>query len=305
MALPECCPLCSSDRSSQTAVTAHVYGGKEGQAFFRCLECDARYLHPGLTDEEESRFYAMEFEGFMAGRAGTGGGWRNAEEHVEASETTRVRRMAYLEPVLPAQARVLEVGCSSGYMLYPLVAQGHHCVGVEPSGVFSDFVEERGVPVYPSVELMLQDGTHDGGFDLIMHFFVLEHVRNPVEFLKQQLDLLASGGRLIFEVPNVADPLHSVYDIPAFERFYWSVAHAWYFSDRSLEHLLGRLNVDFEIRGDQRYDLSNHMVWARDGRPGGMGRFSGLLGQELEDSYRSALVRSGHCDTLICVAHAT
>jgi hypothetical protein len=63
--------------------------------------------------------------------------------------------------------------------------------------------------------------------------------------------------------------------------------------------------VDFEIRGDQRYDLSNHMVWARDGRPGGMGRFSGLLGQELEDSYRSALVRSGHCDTLICVAHAT
>ena len=86
---------------------------------------------------------------------------------------------------------------------------------------------------------------------------------------------------MIFEVPNAADPLYSIYDIPAFERFYWSVAHAWYFSRASLEHLLTSLGVTFEIMGDQRYDLSNHMVWARDGRPGGMGRFSHLLGQEI------------------------
>jgi hypothetical protein len=41
------------------------------------------------------------------------------------------------------------------------------------------------------------------------------------------------------------------------------------------------------------------MVWARDGRPGGMGRFTALLGEELEETYRQALVRSGHCDTLV------
>ena len=41
------------------------------------------------------------------------------------------------------------------------------------------------------------------------------------------------------------------------------------------------------------------MVWARDGRPGGMARFTPLLGQELEDGYRQALIRSGKCDTLI------
>jgi hypothetical protein len=50
---------------------------------------------------------------------------------------------------------------------------------------------------------------------------------------------------------------------------------------------------------DQRYDLSNHMVWARDGRPGGMGRFTPQLGPELEEAYKQALVRARKCDTLV------
>ena len=50
---------------------------------------------------------------------------------------------------------------------------------------------------------------------------------------------------------------------------------------------------------DQRYDFSNHIVWASNGRPDGMGRFTKTLGAEIEDSYRQALVKSGRCDTLV------
>jgi SAM-dependent methyltransferase len=171
------------------------------------------------------------------------------------------------------------------------------------SRLFSDYVKGRGVPVHPSAESMSQRQDRVADFDLIMHFFVLEHVRKPKSFLEQQLSLLAPGGKLVFEVPNAADPLYTIYDIPAFERFYWSVAHAWYFSRASLEHLLASLGVTFKIMGDQRYDLSNHLVWARDGRPGGMGRFSRLLGQEIEDQYRQNLIETGHCDTLVAIVH--
>jgi SAM-dependent methyltransferase len=134
-----------------------------------------------------------------------------------------------------------------------------------------------------------------------MHFFVLEHITRPQRFLEAQLALLKPGGKIVFEVPNVADPLCSVYDIPAFERFYWSIAHPWYFSEASLRYLLDRTGRPYNIFLDQRYDLSNHMVWARDGRPGGMQRFTAALGQELEDGYRQALIRSRKCDTLIGV----
>ena len=283
MSLPIRCPLCAADSDRLSVVTPHVYGDLGGRAFFRCGACDAIFLHPGLSPEEERNFYAAEFEGFMSGRSGDAGGWTQPERHIAANRSTVARRMRYLQEVLPARGRVLEVGCSSGFMLYPLIEAGHDCVGIEPSGVFRDYLRAHGVACHDSLDA-LRAALPVGGFDAVMHFFVLEHVADPEGFLRAQLDLLRPGGVLVCEVPNAADALVTVYDIPAFERFYWSVAHHWYFTEHSLGHLLGRLGWAWELRRDQRYDLSNHMVWARDGKPGGMGRFTPQLGAEIEDA---------------------
>ncbi|UCV10570.1 class I SAM-dependent methyltransferase [Dechloromonas denitrificans] len=299
MALPNQCPLCLAGHDAQSVVTRHVYGDESAsRAFFHCEACDVRYQFPGLTPEEEARFYAAEFEGFMSSRSGDAGGWLKTEQHLVANESTRLRRMKYLAPFLVGASDVLEVGCSSGFMLYPLAEAGHRCTGIEPSGVFSEFVRGRGLPVYQSLG-QLQQEVPQAQFDLILHFFVLEHIADPLAFLKDQLKMLRPGGRIIFEIPNAADPLYSVYDIPEFERFYWSIAHPWYFSEASLRFLLDQLGGSCEILRDQRYDLSNHMVWARNGRPGGMGRFTELLGEDVEESYKQSLIRSGKCDTLV------
>ena len=300
MALPKNCPLCGADLSAQSVVTAHVFGNASSQnrAFFHCNSCDVRYQHPGLTPEEEAHFYAAEFEGFMASRAGTQGGWNKAEHHIAANEPTRLRRMAYIAPYLSECSSLLEVGCSSGFMLYPLCESGHTCAAVEPSGVFGQFVKQRGLKVYESLE-QLRSLSPDSRFDVIMHFFVLEHIADPLAFLRSQLDLLSIGGKIIFEIPNVADPLYSIYDIPAFERFYWSLAHPWYFSEASLHFLLRQLDRPYEIILDQRYDLSNHLIWCRDGKPGGLGRFTEYFGNEIETSYKKSLIASRKCDTLV------
>lgn len=302
MALPEECPLCSAGRDQQSVVTPHVYGGetRRGHAFFHCHYCDVRYQYPSLTPEDEAHFYAAEFETFMAGRSGNKGGWGGAENHIQANEPTRIRRMKYLESLLAKNVSLLEVGCSSGFMLFPFVEAGHDCIGIEPSGVFSEYVKGRGLPVYESLS-QLKKLDPKRKFDIILHFFVLEHISHPKDFFDSQIALLKPGGKIIFEIPNAADPLFSVYDIPAFERFYWSVAHPWYFSESSLQYLLSQIGLPYVILRDQRYDLSNHMVWARDGRPGGAGRFTCDLGSELEESYKQALIRAGKCDTLIGV----
>lgn len=301
MSLPRCCPLCSAAAESQRVVTRHVYGARDARAFFRCDACDAIYLHPGLTPEEERAFYSAEFESFMAVRSGENAGWSAPERHIAANQATVARRMKYLRDVLPARGRILEFGCSSGFMLYPLIDAGHECVGVEPSGVFRDYLHARQVACFDSLQALAGDPAARNGFDVVMHFFVLEHVSDPVGFLRSQLDIVRPGGALVFEIPNAADALVTVYDLPAFERFYWSVAHHWYFTERSLRFVLDRIGLPSRVVLDQRYDLSNHMVWARDGKPGGMGRFTALLGAEIEEAYRNALVRSGHCDTLIGV----
>jgi len=256
-----------------------------------------RYLFPLLTADQETEFYKKEFEKFMTSRSGDQSGWGDAEAHVLSSEGARLRRMQYL-PELQDQSCILELGCSSGFMLYPLRDAGHTCVGIEPSGLFNEYLKSRDIESYSTVS-HLPKKVANAGFDLIMHFFVLEHISQPVEFLESQLELLKPGGTIVFEVPNAADALYSIYDIPAFERFFWSIAHPWYFSERSLRFLLDKLPCEYQIQLDQRYDLSNHMVWARDGRPGGQGRFTEKFGKELERSYKQFLINSGYCDTLI------
>ena len=159
MSLPKKCPLCGAEREKQKVVTSHVYGDKlNSRAFYHCPNCDVRYLHPSLTPEEEAEFYAAEFEGFMAGRSGASGGWQGAENHVLANEPTRIRRNKYLAPYIFEGASVLEVGCSSGFMLFPLIKEGHICIGIEPSGLFSEYVKNQGVVVYPSLKCLAEKG---------------------------------------------------------------------------------------------------------------------------------------------------
>lgn len=305
MALPEKCPLCCAGREKQNVVTPHVYGDtNHSRAFFHCLGCDVRYQYPTLTPTEEAKFYTAEFEKFMLGRSGTEGGWQGAESHIRSNEVTRLRRMKYLSPRLVSSASILEVGCSSGFMLYPLKDAGHSCVGIEPSGVFSDYVRHKGITVYSSLE-ELTTADSVSKFDIVQHFFVLEHIVKPQAFLESQLALVKPGGKIIFEIPNAADPLFSIYDNPSFERFYWSIAHPWYFSEASLRYLLDKLDHPYEIFFDQRYDLSNHMIWARDGKPGGAGRFTNSLGHELEEFYKQTLIQRRLCDTLIAVITKT
>ena len=299
MPLPKECQLCNQSSKEQLVVTRHVYGDKtKERSFFRCSACKVIYQYPPLTQQEEEQFYLNEFESFMSSRSGEEGGWMQAENHIKANEKTRIRRMKYLSKFIESNSRILEVGCSTGFMLWPLKESGLDCVGIEPSGVFSNFVQERGLEVYESLE-EFSNHNSDQKFDLIMHFFVLEHISRPLDFLLDQLKLLKPGGKIIFEIPNSSDPLVTVYEIPEFEKFYWSTAHPWYFNEDSTKFLLDKLSSPYEILLDQRYDLSNHLIWARDGKPGGMERFTGILGKELDEAYKAALIKSKMCDTII------
>ena len=70
---------------------------------------------------------------------------------------------------------------------------------------------------------------------------------------------------------------------------------------KNLQYLLQELGFPYKIFLDQRYDLSNHMIWARDGKPGGMNRFTSKLGPEIEDSYKQSLIKKGQSDTLVAI----
>jgi len=295
--LPKC-RICDAEQKAQRLRASTVFGGKKEHAFWQCAECDAVYLFPVPSVEEEAYFYKQEFEKFMANRSGDQN-WTAPLSHVKANQGNVKRRWTFLEQHIHPGQDLLEIGCSSGFMMEAFTDHGIHCVGIEPSGVFSDFLRAKNYEVYPSLDEFRKKSKKT--FDLIVHFFVLEHVRNPYAFLHESIALLKENGKIIAEVPCVNDPLTSLYHIPAFENFYWSIAHHYYYNPKSLGYVLNSLGHKYELIPEQRYDLSNHITWMIEGKPGGQGRYSHVFSDDLIDKYKKDLKERWLCDTIFLV----
>jgi len=289
------CRLCGADENFQFIKGHHVCGGTDEHHFWQCKKCGAIYLYPVPSVEEENRFYRKEFEKYMEVRSKQTG-WTSPQKHVEMNQGEVERRLHFLEKFLRSGMKVLEIGCSSGFMLYPLRERGHFTVGVEPSEIFREFVASNGIGVYPSLDELAQ---HHENFDMIIHYYLLEHVRNPEDLLKRCMSLVAPSGIMIFEVPSASDALLELYHLPAFDRFYWQIMHHWYFTKKSLSFLLDKIGHKYEIYPEQRYDLSNHITWMLTGEVGGSGKYTHIFGQELEQKYKESLKRNWYCDTLV------
>jgi SAM-dependent methyltransferase len=276
-----------------------VYGGISGQHFWQCEACQIIYLFPAHSEEEELEFYKKEFEKYMQKRTAQDKDWSTPEKHAKSNQEEVKRRMVFLQRYLNNKQRILEIGCSSGFMLSALKGRGGEVYGLDPSEGFIDFIRSKGIDVYSNLEEL--ERKHDLTFDLIIHYYVLEHIRNPVQFIGQYMERLGNSGKMIFEVPCATDPLVELYKVPAFDKFYWSVAHHWYFTKESLTQVLKRVGYGFELYPEQRYDISNHMTWMLEGEPGGLGRYSHIFGTELDALYKEKLKENWLCDTIIAV----
>lgn len=288
------CRICGARDEQQFVRAPFVFGGTEGHDFWQCRECDGIYLYPIPTLDEDRKFYVKEFEKFMSNRAGDHRDWSNAERHKKTNQDQVKRRLPFLSNYLKPDTDLLEIGCSSGFMLDAFRdGFGVDCVGVEPSGEFQEFVEMSGHTVVGDISEV-----SDRKFDVITHFFVFEHMRDPFSFMQESYDLLKEGGVIIAEIPCAHDVLTTLYEIDAFEKFYWSIAHHYYYTKKSLSYVLDQLGYRYELIPEQRYDLSNHMVWMMDGKPGGQGKYNEKFGEEVITAYRKGLVDTWQCDTL-------
>ena len=293
------CRFCEANPLHQSIKGNFVFGGKPNQKFWKCNECQMIYLHPPPTEEEEIKFYKQEFEKYMETRGARDKDWSSPEKHFQTNQSEVIRRMPFLDCYLTKGQDILEIGCSSGFMLNALKDRGIKVYGLDPSEGFISYVQGKDIPVYKDIQDLQKE--YPIQFDLIIHYYVLEHVRKPIDFIKFYMDLLKATGKMVFEVPCATDPLIELYTIPDFHKFYWSVAHHWYFTKESLRRVMNETGYKYKIYPEQRYDLSNHMSWMLDGKPGGYGRYSHIFEQDLDELYKEKLKKNWLCDTIIAV----
>lgn len=101
-------------------------------------------------------------------------------------------------------AKILEIGCGGCLLLESLKKNGYEVLGIDSSPFAREEGKKRGIKViqdsFPSKKLK-------GKFDIILHSDVIEHVINPVEFLKMQFEHLNNNGVLIISTPDCTESL--------------------------------------------------------------------------------------------------
>lgn len=99
--------------------------------------------------------------------------------------------------------RLLDVGCARGHLAAALASTGWNVTGIETDSADARAARSHGLHV---IELSADEAFAELSetFDVIVFADVLEHMSDPLSVLKNALEVLAPGGRIIVSVPNVA-----------------------------------------------------------------------------------------------------
>ncbi|OGC69091.1 hypothetical protein A2415_05360 [candidate division WWE3 bacterium RIFOXYC1_FULL_39_7] len=141
---------------------------------------------------------------------------------------------------------VLDVGTSTGAMLDNFTNEGWETWGVEPSENF-EIARAKGHKILH--EEFEEAKLPNNYFDVVIANHVLEHVDDPVVFLKKAERLLKNGGFVLIDAPNFGGLRSKLY------RMHWKYLtpseHKWHFTKESLSCLFEKVGLEivgFESR---------------------------------------------------------
>jgi len=106
---------------------------------------------------------------------------------------------------VPDGARVLDVGCASGYLAQRMKQHGCVVTGVEPDPEAAAAARAHCAAVFEGdIEQPDTRAALPGDQDAVVFADVLEHLRDPLGTLTFARTLLAPGGRAVISLPNIA-----------------------------------------------------------------------------------------------------
>lgn len=213
------CPVCGA--------TASVVRHSDPLPVRECA-CGLAFLWPRPTEEMLTAFYSEEYYRSW-GVAG-----ENDELPRRMKHLTFASRLHSIEAFISSPGKVLDVGCATGYFLEVAQSLGWEVAGVELSAysaglagskfgkrIFNGTLEQA---VYP-----------DGTFDLVTLSDLIEHVPQPVAFLREVRRILKPGGLVMIVTPD----LHSLSERVMHGKWsHYKQEHIYYFSPPTIKSSL-------------------------------------------------------------------
>jgi len=221
------CILCGAPQTVR-----HVFGAHR---VAYCRACELAQLWPLPSAAELAALYASDAYWEGGDRVGYGDYARQAPQIRRSFRA----KLAWLRRAGPVAA-LAEIGCGPGYLLEVARAAGvGETVGVDRSPWAVARARAAGLEVYEGSVEALPAGR---SYDAVAMLDLLEHVPDPIPFLRAVADRLRPHGRLLIMVPNIRSLLARVsgrrwvsFKIPE---------HVVYYSPRSIRLVLARAGLE-------------------------------------------------------------
>ena len=136
-------------------------------------------------DKNRQGIYSVEVDG----------GWQNWVD----GRMQLLGKMGVFQYLVPGKSKILEFGCSEGFMLYALKQRGYQVMGNDVCAIADESSKALGINI--SREPVEEFAKKTEKFDLIMSFHVVEHLRNPKSVMDSLTQMLAPKGILLMHVP--------------------------------------------------------------------------------------------------------
>jgi len=234
------CPLCNSDRRDfpfRLSATGRVRRGEqEPYRVARCIECGLHYLYPRLIERAMQEIYreSSYYEGGACGYADTS---YTAQEF--ALRATFKRLLQNLATRGLTGGNLLEIGCGYGYLLDEARSFFGRRVGTEFSPEGAEIARATGAEVFIGG---IEQVPSEAKFDCVIGTQLIEHVYEPLSFVKRLAGHTKSGGHIILATPDIGGVLRKAMGQrwPSFK----VPEHVLYFDYSTLSSLMSRAGLD-------------------------------------------------------------